>query len=520
MRRSLPLRFRNEKTRPAHTVAFVRPSKSECSVFETFRRLFMKRVVCATLLLMLAAALAWPQGTTSRITGIVTDTTGAVVAGAAVTVINEGTNQSFRTTSSGSGAYVVDSLQIGRYSVSVEARGFRKFVSTGNVLEIGTPASVNVMLQVGASTETVEVQGGYELVQTQSSGNFGGVVDNATLTELPVVGVRGRNSLDILRVVPGVQIGDGLRCNTGGCSSVNGQRARSFNYTLDGIDTNVTSAGGSELSPARINPDSISEFKVITGQTTAEYGRSPGAQVTMVTKSGTNHFHGNGFWFYQTPAITANTNANKSATPQIERPQFIQNIYGGSLGGPIWKNKTFFFANVQLLHAKNNSTVTRTVYTDTIKNQGLFRYALGQQNRPAGVAGASVDTNGNPIVPISSYNIVTNDPAHLGLDPVMKAFLALAPSPNNFTVGDGLNTAGFTFTTPQLEQQVDSVIKIDHVFDAKNSVFFRWAGGHQNTIADTANSGQPRFPSAPPSVNTLRRPRNIAVNWRTTPNAS
>src|SRR5438105_4278981 len=205
--------------------------------------------------------LGWAQGTTSRITGVVVDSSGAVVGSADVTATNEGTNASFKTTSSAAGIYVFDSLQVGKYTIEVNGKGFKRFVSKGNVLEIGVPTSVNATLQVGSATETVEVKGGYELVQTQSSGNFGNVVDNATLTELPVVGLRGRNALDVLRVVPGVQLGDGFRCNTGGCSNVHGSRDRAFNYTLDGIDTNETSAGGSELSPARINPDSISEFK-------------------------------------------------------------------------------------------------------------------------------------------------------------------------------------------------------------------------------------------------------------------
>lgn len=306
------------------------------------------------LLMVALSSCAWAQGTTSRITGVVTDKTGAVIAGANVTATNEGTNTSFKATSSGTGSYVFDSLQVGRYTVAVEFKGFKKFVSTGNVLEIGTPTTVNATLEVGATGDVVEVQGGYELVQTGTSGNFGDMVDTKTLTQLPVVGVRGRNALDLVQLVPGVIDGGSNRCNTGGCSTVNGSRDRAWNYTLDGIDSNETSAGGSSLSPARVNPDTIAEFRVITGQTTAEFGRNTGGQVAMVTKSGTNSLHGNGFWFYQTPGIIANSAANKAATPQIKRPQFVQNIYGGSLGGPVIKNHTFFFVNLQLLHALNS----------------------------------------------------------------------------------------------------------------------------------------------------------------------
>ena len=474
-------------------------------------------------LLTICSTIAFSQGTTSRITGVVTDQTKAVVAGAEVTVTNQATNVSYKTTTGPSGVYVVDSLQIGTYTVSIDAKGFKKFVSTGNVLSIGAPTAVNAALEVGSTGQTVEVTGGYALVQTDSSGNFGTVVDNATLTQLPIVGVRGRNPLNLVNTITGVQDAGNA---TGGGSSVHGSRDRAWNYTLDGIDTNETSAGGSELSPTRVNPDSLSEFRVLTGNFTADYGRNSGGQVTMVTKSGSNNFHGTGFWFYQSPFLNANAASVKAsqatATPPQRniRSQFVQNIYGGSVGGPIIKNKTFFFVNVQLLHALNSPFLTRTVYTDTAK-RGIFRYATGgRKNGPFGSTNASVDASGNPTVPFATYNIPANDPARIGLDPAMQKFLALAPSPNTFTVGDGLNTAGFNFVASQLEKQVDETFKIDHIFNPNQSVFVRWASGHQNTFGDTANAGSPRFPGLPNSVDTLRRPRNLAINWRWNPSAT
>lgn len=452
---------------------------------------------------------------TSRVTGVVKDASGAVVAGAKVTLLNEGTNVTQVTQSTSAGTYVFDGIQPGKFTVTVEKAGFRVFQSSSNILNIGQPLTVNATMQVGTTGERVEVVGGAELVQTSTSGNFGTTIDNITLTQLPIVGVRGRNPLDLVFLTPGV-VAAGVQA-TGGGSHVHGSRDRAWNYTLDGIDTNETSAGGSQLSPTRVNPDSIAEFRVISGNATAEYGRNSGAQVTMVTKSGTNQFHGNGFWFYQTPSITANASQNKAANPPLPRGQFVQNIYGGSIGGPIIKNKTFFFFNIQLLHALNSNTVTRTVYTDTLKKSGLFRYVLSGRNNPYGGSNASVDANGNPVVPIATYNIPANDPAGIGLDTSMQQFLGLAPSPNNFTVGDGLNTAGYTFVASQLEKQVDLTFKIDHNFNATNSIFGRWASGHQNTYADTANAGQPRFPGLPNAVDTLRSPRNLAIGWRWTP---
>lgn len=482
----------------------------------------MRSALSLVVLLTICSTTAFSQGTTSRITGVVTDPSKAVVLGATVTVTNEATNSSYRTTSGASGVYVVDSLQIGTYTVTVEAQGFKKFASKGNVLSIGVPTTVNATLEVGSTELTLAVQGGYDLVQTDTSGNLGTVVDNVSLTQLPIVGVRGRNPLDLVMTVPGVQDAGNA---TGGGTSVHGSRDRAWNYTLDGIDTNETSAGGSQLSPTRQNPDSISEFRVLTGNFTAEYGRDSGGQVIMVTKSGTNNFHGTGFWFYQSPILNANgadikENELAHGQPNI-RPQFVQNIYGGSVGGPIIKNKTFFFVNVQLLHALNSPFLTRTVYTNAAKS-GLFRYVVGQRNAPFGTANASVDANGNPLPTLTygSYNIPGHDPSAIGLDPAMQKFLALAPSPNNFTVGDGLNTAGFSFVAHQLEQQVDETFKIDHIFNQNQSIFGRWASGHQNTFGDTANSGSPRFPGLPDSVDTLRSPRNLAINWRWNPSTT
>lgn len=471
-------------------------------------------------LLTLCSTIAFSQGTTSRITGVVTDQSKAVVAGATVTVTNEGTNTSYRATSGTSGVYVVDSLQIGTYTVTIEAKGFKKFVSRGNVLSIGVPTAVNATLEVGSTEQALEVQGGYDLVQTDTSGNFGTIVDNATLTQLPIVGVRGRNPLDLVTTIAGVQDAGNA---TGGGTSVHGSRDRAWNYTLDGIDTNETSAGGSQLSPTRVNPDSLSEFRVLTGNFTAEYGRDSGGQVIMITKSGTNRFHGTGFWFYQSPFLNANAADTKASQtlrglPNV-RSQFVQNIYGGTFGGPIIKNKTFFFVNVQLLHALNSPFLTRNVYTDTAK-RGIFRYVVGQRNAPFGTANASVDASGNLLPALTygtPYNVVTHDVGGPGLDPAMQKFLALAPSPNNFTVGDGLNVAGFSFVAHQLEKQVDETFKIDHTFNENQSVFVRWASGHQNTFGDTANAGSPRFPGLPDSVDTLRRPRNFAINWRWNP---
>ncbi len=482
-----------------------------------FRRLL---AVCSVLCLSVSLALA--QGTTSRISGVATDASGAAVPNAIITATNDDTGVSYSTKTSSSGTYAFDSLQIGHYTLRAEAAGFKQFVSTGNVLAIGVPTSIDPKFQIGGASESVQVEGGYDLVQTESSGNFGAVIDNVTLTQLPIVASRGRNPLALTQYIPGVVQNNSANA-PGGDIVVNGSRDRAFNYVLDGIDDNETSSGGSSTSPSHQNPDMLAEFRVITSNPTAEFGRNSGAQILMVTKSGTNQFHGNLFEFYQSPFLQANTAAAKAINQA--RPQFVQHIYGGSLGGPIWKDKAFFFANVELLHALTGTPVSRTVYTASAR-AGQFRYVTSKngavKNGNAGVAtgpttAPSVDASGNPIVPFSTYNIAANDPFHLGLDPATKAYIALTPLPNNFTVGDGLNTAGCNFSAPATDRQVDTTYKIDYVFNAKNALFGRISTGHQNTIDDVVNGGLQPFPGLPGTVNTFRQPRNLAINYRFSP---
>lgn len=477
---------------------------------------FASAVVFLALLLAFATSVL-AQGTTSRVTGTVTDSSGAAVAGATVTLTNEGTKQDLTTQTSDDGVYVFDLIQPGNYTVTVEKAGFKKFQSTKNGALVNQPATVNASLEVGDVSATVSVEGSVAQVQTSTSGNIGNTVEQRTLESLPIVGTRGRNPLDLLNYQPGVVTG----ANTGGGVHVNGSRDRSFNFTLDGIDINESTAGGSNFTPLRPNPESIQEFQVVTSGMTAELGRSSGAQVTFVTRSGTNSFHGNVFEYYQTPEFHARSyaaNVNKLA-----KEQFVQHIFGGSVGGPIWKDRLFFFTNLQMLRAYDSVISTRTVYTETAR-QGIFRYIRN------GVNGTTVvDANGAPRFPncpppappadqrcVDTFNIATQ--SGTSLDTVLMGYIRDMPLPNNFgATGDGLNTAGFVFAAPQNEKQYDFVSKFDLVVNNQNNVYVRWAQGEQNTFGDSANGGRKRFPNSPNFVDTFRTPKNLAINWRYSP---
>jgi hypothetical protein len=461
---------------------------------------------CALVALAVPAAAA-AQGTTSRITGTVTDSSGAAIPGATVTLKNEGTDVTFTTVTNNTGVYAFDSVQTGRYTITIELQGFRRFVTTGNDVRIGDPTTVNAVLETGGVTESVEVRATAQVVQTETTGNLGSTFDQRTIESLPILGGRGRNPLDLVLTQPGVVSG----ANTGGGVHVNGARDRSWNFTLDGIDNNESSAGGSNFAPLRTNPDAISEFKVLTGNQTAEFGRNSGGQVAMVTRQGTNRFSGTAYYFDRRPEY--NANEWEFNIDHLAKRNFTQSMPGFSVGGPIRRNKTFFFVNSQWLNAEQTGNTTRTVYTAQAR-QGLWRYATGGRNQPAGVTGASVDANGNPIVPIDSYNVAANDPQRLGLDPTILRLLGMTPLPNNFTTGDGLNTAGYTFPAPENEEQMDFVTRIDHTFNAANTAFLRYSKGYQNTLCDQVNGGEPFFPGLLCTVDTERSPYNWAGNYR------
>ncbi|MGC4053802.1 MAG: carboxypeptidase regulatory-like domain-containing protein [Paludibaculum sp.] len=475
----------------------------------------LQRAFLATSLAALAVCGLFAQGTTSRVIGVAQDPSGSPVVGATVKLINEGTNATFSTKTAENGAYFFEAVQSGLYTVTVEASGFKKFSSPGNRVAIGQPTTVNVRLELGQISEVVTVADSAEVVQTSTSGNIGNLFSEQVIKDLPIVGTRGRNPLDLVARQPGVVSG----ANTGGGVHVNGARDRAWNYTVDGIDANETSAGGSNFAPIRLNPDALAEFKVLTGNATAEYGRNSGGQVAMVTKSGTNELHGSLFWFYRTPRL--NANEWESNLNNVGKRQYVQNMPGFSVGGPAVKNKLFYYANLQLLRTRESAIVNSTVYTSSAR-QGLWRYVKGGRNLPAGVTGASVDAQGNVVggVNVGTYNIATSDPSGAGLNASTKGIAQGAPLPNNFAIGDGLNTAAYTFTALQFEKQYDLTTRLDYILNSRNTLFARVSLGNQNSNCDRGNGGAPVFPNTPCLVNTMRDPKNLAFNWRSTPTTS
>lgn len=464
----------------------------------------------AVLLVVCTSALA--QTSTGRIVGTVQDQAGAIVTGAAITATNEETGVTYAAAASEAGKYTFEALPAGRYTITVEAANFKRFSTSQNVVTANDTTTINAALEVGNISETVQVVGTYERVQTSQSGNIGTVVNERTLTDLPIA---GRNPLALIASQPGVYSGSNSTANT----HVFGSRDRAFNITLDGIDANETSAGTATFSPIRTNPDSLREYRVITSNPSAEFGRNSGAQVALVTKSGTNEFHGTLFWYHRNRVFNANEwELNRQG---VGRRFLLRNQWGGSIGGPIIKNKTFFFFNTQWQRQIQTLEQTSTVYTATAR-QGIFRFVSGGRNFPFGSSTASVDAQGNPLsgLTIQSYNIAARDPRTLGFDPQVQAIIGLTPLPNRFDVGDGLNTAGFRSLAVRTDPQRDFNIKIDHTINENNNLYGRYSWGQQDTVGDTTNSGAARFPGLPPIVATFRSPRNLAIGWRSTLNTT
>src|SRR3569832_713358 len=325
----------------------------------------------STLLPLLAVALiavcsltAAAQTSTSRVTGRVVDAKQASIAGASVTITNEATGVSQTQTTTDSGIYAYEALPVGDYTVTVEQNGFKKYQKTGNHLEVNKPLTVDVVLEVGQVTEIVTVQGGPEQLQTANA-TIGNVVEQKAIETLPL---NGRNPLTLLLLEPGV-----VQRSFGGAGSgvhVNGSRDRAYNVTIDGIEANESSVPNPVSNLYRINPDNVQEFKVTTNNATAEEGRNSGASISIATRSGTSEFHGTAFGFFRNDALNANewfANAQKTPKPVIRMGQ-----YGFEVGGPIKKNKSFFFGSWQYNRVDFTQPIDQT-FGITIVYTGLAR---------------------------------------------------------------------------------------------------------------------------------------------------
>lgn len=304
----------------------------------------MTRNLVALAVCLLAGCSAFAQSTYSEILGTVTDPSAASISGAKVRVRSLDTGTTIETESDGEGRFRVRQLLLGNYEVLVEKPGFARYIQGPITLRLNQNADLAVRLEVSQMSETVTVQANAAMVNTTNA-EVGTQFESKRVSELPLA--PNRNIMNLALQVPGVsQLSNGQTgFASGGVNfSSNGMRLRSNNFMIDGQDSNDPSVTGNQQTIN--NPDIVAEVRIITNQFLPEYGRSAGSVVNVVTKGGTNDFHGSAFWFYNGNKLNSLNNREKVAG-LTEAPWRVENQFGGTIGGPVIKNRTFFFASLQ-----------------------------------------------------------------------------------------------------------------------------------------------------------------------------
>ena len=308
-----------------------------------------RSATCSLVLLfcLVSSTLLLAQSTGGRILGRIADSSGAVLAGVKVTLTNEATDVSRNVQTNSSGDYVFVEVQPGIYDVQFEQKGFKKNLQKGVTVEVNQVVTLNTTMQVGATQEVVEVTSEAPLVDTTST-QLGAVVNDRAVTQLPL---NARDTYQFLQLQPGVMstVGSANSVVYGndraGAVSVNGGRGRSNNFSVNGGDANDQFVNLPTVQPS---PDSIAEFRVLTNTFDAEYGRNSGSVVNVVTKSGTNSYHGNAYEFFRNTVLNANAYCFTALQGiPCDKPQFNQNQFGATFGGPIKKDQTFFFTSYE-----------------------------------------------------------------------------------------------------------------------------------------------------------------------------
>ncbi len=414
------------------------------------------------LLLSLAAGAASAQTTAALLTGRVTDPSGFVVPGAAVAVTNADTGIRRETATNQEGYYTLPQLEPGTYRATVTAAGFKQLTQAGLVLRVAQSARVDFALELGASSESITVQGEPPLLDATES-SLGAVVDNTKLVNLPL---NGRNAYDLVMLAPGAQAyaRPSMPGNTIPFSniSINGGPAMTNEFLMDGIPNSTIVQSQFVVAPSI---DAVQEFKVQTNSLSAEFGRTGGGVVNLTLRSGTNQLHGVVYEFLRNDKLDANNwFANRSGVP---RAPFRYNQFGASAGGPIKRDRTFFFANYEGLRRIQGRTTLTTIPAPGMR-QGDFSSVLS-------AAGQLVQIHDPLTTRITTGTTRVRDqfpgnriPASR-LDPVAQALLPYWPAPNlPGDAGTGarnfISTAGERFNTNQFNLRMDDALTARHRF--------------------------------------------------------
>ncbi len=490
-------------------------------------------VAVSVMFFVLAVAFAQAQTGTTSLRGIVSDAAGAVVQGATVS-ISDPQNGFVRTVKTSSqGEYQFLQLPPATYNVTVNASGFSTLKQQGIPLQVSVPSTQNFVLEVRGQTVTVEVAGQANHVNTTDA-TMGNAFQSQQITELPF---EGRNPAEILSLQAGVTYTnptsgtaiDNTTYDTR-AGATNGGRSDQTNLTLDGIDNNDQSNGFAFQGAVRSTLDSVEEFRVTTSNSNADAGRSSGAQVSLITKSGTNKWHGHAEELNRSNLGEANDWFNKqseisSSLPNIP-PYLRRNTYGASLGGPIKKDKLFFFVNWERQVQHENTQTTRVVPSLNLR-QGIVSYLCD-----VGTPNCVVGHNGNvTVAPTAGEDptqilLATMTPATLaaldpnctangtcplgpGADPATEGILNTYPHPNtNAAVGaDGYNFQGYTFSAPTPITLNTYIAKIDYNISQNHHVFVR------GIMNGDRNDQAAQFPGQPANIAQVTVAKSLAVGY-------
>ncbi len=411
------------------------------------------RFLSGSIVLLLTATFALAQ--TGSIQGTVTDSVGAVVQGAEVTIRNMGSNAVRTATSGGTGAYSVPALPPGAYEITAKMASFKAFHASDVELTVGQALTVNIRLEPGAVTEEVQVRADQIPPVDLETAQVSNLVDAQAIKDLPLI---TRNPYELVLLSPGTSQSNS---RLGGIT-VNGARERNNNFLLDGVDNNDTDVPGGLVTVLGADPESTQEFRVITNNFNAEYGRNTGAIIDVVTKSGTNTFHGDAYEFGRWNAFGGARDWFNRASDGPQDP-YIRHQFGFSLGGPIRKDKTFFFFNDEMDRFITTLTGTAVVPTAAFKT-GVFNFTYVDPN-----------TLGSTTVPVDLSPSSANNIYGFPLDPTVQKIFALYP--NAPQSADGVSGI-IHYPSSSRTSSYQTVAKIDHHFTERETVSLRYGYNH------------------------------------------
>ena len=486
------------------SLSSVRPGVS--ATLPDFRRRLLAAMLLAGITLLVSAN-AWGQASTS-LRGTVTDPTGSAVAGATVVLANNESKTERTATTGDQGGYQFLFVPPGTYSLTVTAGGFRLYKLAGVQLLVNTPATINAQLKVGASSEVVQVTSEAPALNLVDS-SLGNSFNELQVEDIPL---EGRNVPDLLSLQAGVaytgnRIGDKDQDTRNG--AVNGARSDQSNVTLDNVDVNDQSNGYAFTSVLPVTQDSVQEFRVTTTNYGADEGQGSGAQVALVTKSGTNSFHGALYEDMRNTITSANDYLVKQSEQNIGLPnkplQLNRNIFGAAVGGPIQKDRLFFFTNYEGTREREQQRAERVIPTPSMCS-GTFQYV--------NAAPSTGTTSWGPA------QLQLLDPKGIGIDPAMldpinhtgyldRTFCTGQTPTNDIAAGDGLNYAGYVFRAPTKLDNDVFIARIDYhlTADGKHTLFWR------GNVNDSRNPGAPFLPG---TYHTLPGELNPSAPMQTT----